>query len=98
MATAARLLDDKILSTRAAYECKDEKYCGVTDGTHVHDTVEEQDDQRDPQSVYAEENHSPSERRSGATDTSFVGVLKDFFRSTFSDHYQAEVWHVGLRC
>jgi hypothetical protein len=46
------------------------------------------DDQRDPQG--AGKAADPRESRS-ETDTSFVTVLKDFFKSTFSDHYPNEV-------
>ena len=46
------------------------------------------EDERDASG--AEKSITVNEQRSG-TDASFVNVLKDFFRSTFSDHYPTEV-------
>ncbi|GKY98657.1 hypothetical protein MPSEU_000822100 [Mayamaea pseudoterrestris] len=77
------LRQDKVLSAREMYEDDTEDIlCGRADDS---DSIEE--DQRDP--AAPGKVLRPQEARS-ESETSFVNVLKDFFRSTFSDHYPTE--------
>lgn len=86
--------DDRIAVSRARFEDEPQDVIQIEDDA---DEAEEGGhilaDRRNPRvSADGERNDREVDgERLAETETSFVCVLKDFFRSTFSDHYQAEV-------